>query len=42
MKSYLPVRETIIGEYKDESIPHMIMAGEEPVWEPSEESFEVQ
>ena len=39
---YLPVREPSTEEYENGSIPHIIITGEEPVWEPSEDSFAVQ
>ena len=37
--SYLPYREPRESEYDDESIPHIDMMSEPPVWEPSEASF---
>ena len=42
MTIYFPVCKHSTEDYKDESITHIILTGEEPVWEPSEDSFAVQ
>ena len=42
VNSYLPSRKPRSSEYEDESIPHIDMPSQEPVWEPSETSFEKQ
>ena len=40
--SYLSSRKTRESEYEDESIPHIDMTSEAPMWEPSETSFTEQ
>ena len=39
---YYPVWKPSTEQYEDEFITHIIMTGEEPVWEPSEDSFVFQ
>ena len=40
--SYFLSRKPRVSEYKHESIPHIDMTSEAPVWEPSETSFSEQ
>ena len=40
--SYFPVQKPSTEYYEYEYIPHIIIPGKEPVWEPSEDSFEFQ
>ena len=39
---YLLSRKPRVSEYEDESIPHINIISEAPVWEPSEDSFAEQ